>query len=107
MDSRRACPGAAAASGAQVHLGAGNARCLMAESAVVLLSGGLDSATAAALARRKGWTLYGLTVRYGQLHHVELEAARRMAQSLGLARHLEIDVDLAAFGGSSLVGEGT
>jgi len=78
----------------------------MAESAVVLLSGGLDSATAAALARRKGWTLYGLTVRYGQLHQVELEAARRMAQSLGLARHLEIDVDLAAFGGSSLVGDG-
>ncbi|MEO7190398.1 MAG: 7-cyano-7-deazaguanine synthase QueC [Vicinamibacterales bacterium] len=75
-------------------------------AAVVLLSGGLDSATAAALARRDGWALYGLTVRYGQVHHVELEAARRLATSLGMVRHVEIDVDLAAFGGSSLVGEG-
>lgn len=74
--------------------------------AVVLLSGGLDSATAAALARHEGWALYGLTVRYGQVHARELDAARRVAAALGLARHLELDVDLRAFGGSSLTGEG-
>jgi 7-cyano-7-deazaguanine synthase len=74
--------------------------------AVVLLSGGLDSATAAALARREGWTLHGLTVRYGQVHAVEIAAARRVAAALGLARHVELDVDLRAFGGSALVGEG-
>jgi 7-cyano-7-deazaguanine synthase len=78
----------------------------MAQRAVVLLSGGLDSTTAAALARREGWNLYGLTVRYGQRHACELEAARRVAQWLGLAEHREIAIDLAAFGGSSLVGDG-
>jgi 7-cyano-7-deazaguanine synthase len=78
----------------------------MAGRAVVLLSGGLDSTTAAALARRDGWTLYGLTVRYGQVHAVEIEAARRVAAALGFVRHVELDVDLRAFGGSSLVGEG-
>jgi 7-cyano-7-deazaguanine synthase len=78
----------------------------MAKQAVVLLSGGLDSATAAALARREGWTLNGLTVRYGQIHAVEIDAARRVAQALGMARHVELDVDLRAFGGSALVGAG-
>jgi 7-cyano-7-deazaguanine synthase len=78
----------------------------MAGRAVVLLSGGLDSATAAALARREGWSLYGLTVRYGQVHVVEIEAARRVAAVLGLAHHVELDVDLGAFGGSALVGDG-
>lgn len=78
----------------------------MARRAVVLLSGGLDSATAAALARREGWSLFGLTVRYGQIHRVELEAARRVAAALGFERHVELDVDLGAFGGSSLVGDG-
>jgi 7-cyano-7-deazaguanine synthase len=74
--------------------------------AVVLLSGGLDSATAAALARRDGWALYALTVRYGQVHAVEIDAARRVAAALGVARHVELDVNLAAFGGSSLLGDG-
>lgn len=74
--------------------------------AVVLLSGGLDSATASALARREGFALYGLTVRYGQVHAIEIEAARAVATALGFARHIELDVDLRAFGGSSLVGEG-
>jgi 7-cyano-7-deazaguanine synthase len=74
--------------------------------AVVLLSGGLDSTTAAALARREGWELYGLTVRYGQVHAVELAAARRVASVLGFVRHEELDVDLKLFGGSSLVGDG-
>jgi 7-cyano-7-deazaguanine synthase len=74
--------------------------------AVVLLSGGLDSATASAMARREGWALYGLTVRYGQVHACEIEAARRIAEALGFVRHIELDVDLKQFGGSSLVGEG-
>ena len=74
--------------------------------AVVLLSGGLDSATAAALARREGFALYGLTVRYGQVHAVEIEAARRVAAALGFVKHVELDIDLKSFGGSSLVGDG-
>jgi 7-cyano-7-deazaguanine synthase len=79
----------------------------MAGRAVVLLSGGLDSATAAALARREGWALHALTVRYGQVHAVEIEAARRVAAAIGVAQHVELDVDLKAFGGSALVGDGT
>lgn len=78
----------------------------MSGHAVVLLSGGLDSATAAALARKEGWTLNALTIRYGQVHAVEVEAARRLAVALGVARHVELDVDLRAFGGSALVGDG-
>ena len=74
--------------------------------AVVLLSGGLDSATAAALARREGWALYALTVRYGQVHACEIDAARRVAAALGFVRHIELDVDLRQFGGSSLTGDG-
>jgi 7-cyano-7-deazaguanine synthase len=78
----------------------------MARGAVVLLSGGLDSATAAALARRDGYDLYALTVRYSQTHVREIEAARRVAQAVGASKHVEIDVDLSAFGGSALVGVG-
>lgn len=74
--------------------------------AVVLLSGGLDSATAAAMARREGWELFALTLRYGQVHQAELHAARRVAEHLGVSKHVELDVDLKAFGGSSLTGEG-
>lgn len=74
--------------------------------AVVLLSGGLDSATAAAMAKREGWELYALTLKYGQVHQAELHAARRVAEALGVSRHIELDVDLSAFGGSSLTGEG-
>jgi len=74
--------------------------------AVVLLSGGLDSATAAALASKQGWELYALTIRYGQVHDVELAAARRVAAAVGVIRHVELDVDLKAFGGSALVGDG-
>jgi 7-cyano-7-deazaguanine synthase len=74
--------------------------------AVVLLSGGLDSYTAAAVAKRDGYELYALTVRYGQVHVREIDAARRVAQALGVTRQVELDVDLATFGGSSLVGEG-
>jgi 7-cyano-7-deazaguanine synthase len=70
--------------------------------AVVLLSGGLDSYTAAAIARGDGFRLFALTVRYGQRHAAEIEAARRVAASLGVIRHVELDVDLSTFGGSSL-----
>lgn len=70
--------------------------------AVVLLSGGLDSYTAAAMARADGYRLFALTVRYGQRHARELEAARAVAAWLDVAGHLEVDVDLSAFGGSSL-----
>jgi 7-cyano-7-deazaguanine synthase len=67
-----------------------------------LLSGGLDSYTAAAIARAEGYRLFALTIRYGQLHAHELEAARAVAASLGVARHIELAVNLSAFGGSSL-----
>lgn len=77
----------------------------MAFDAVVLLSGGLDSYTAAAMVQRQGFTLHALSVRYGQRHAIEMAAARAVAQSLGVARHVEIDVDLSAFGGSSLTGD--
>jgi 7-cyano-7-deazaguanine synthase len=74
--------------------------------AIVLLSGGLDSYTAAAIARRDGFDLYALTVAYGQRHAVEVEAARRVAKALGVVRHVELRLDLAAFGGSALTGSG-
>jgi 7-cyano-7-deazaguanine synthase len=76
-----------------------------ARDAVVLLSGGLDSYTAAAIAASEGFRLFALTVRYGQRHVHEVDAARAVARALGVARHVEIDVDLAAFGGSSLTTE--
>ncbi len=74
--------------------------------AIVLLSGGLDSATAAAMAKAEGWAIDALTVRYGQVHAIELEAARHVAKALGVERHVELDIDLTAFGGSTLVGDG-
>lgn len=74
--------------------------------AVVLLSGGLDSYTAAALAAREGFDLYALTIRYGQVHAREVDAARRVARALGVAKHVELDVSLASVGGSALVGDG-
>jgi 7-cyano-7-deazaguanine synthase len=74
--------------------------------AVLLLSGGLDSYTAGAIARRDGYELYALTVRYGQVHAREVAAAREVARNLDVKRHIELTVDLSAFGGSALVGDG-
>lgn len=70
--------------------------------AVVLLSGGIDSATTAALAREQGFALYALSIRYGQRHLVELQAAERMASALSVANHLVESIDLRLFGGSAL-----
>jgi 7-cyano-7-deazaguanine synthase len=69
---------------------------------VVLLSGGLDSATTTAMARAQGFVVHALTVRYGQRHEAELEASRRVAQALGVAQHKVIDLQLGLFGGSAL-----
>jgi 7-cyano-7-deazaguanine synthase len=70
--------------------------------AVVLLSGGLDSATTLALARSEGYTCHALSVDYGQRHSAELEAAARVAMALGASEHRVVDVDLGQFGGSAL-----
>jgi 7-cyano-7-deazaguanine synthase len=74
-------------------------------NAVVLLSGGLDSATALAVARREGFRCHALTIDYGQRHAVELEAARRVAAALGVVRHVVVPLDLRVFGGSSLTAD--
>jgi 7-cyano-7-deazaguanine synthase len=74
----------------------------MPKPAIILLSGGLDSATTAAIALRQGFDLHALSVDYGQRHRFELDAARRMAQSLGIKWHVVVKVDLAQFGGSAL-----
>ncbi len=75
-------------------------------TAVVLLSGGLDSATAAAWARHRGERLAALSFDYGQRHRVELTAAREVAAALGISDHTVMPIDLAAFGGSALVDPG-
>ncbi len=75
-------------------------------SAVVLLSGGLDSSTALAVARDAGFTCHALTVRYGQLHEVELAAARRVAAALGVADHRVVAVDLSTLASSALTTPG-
>jgi 7-cyano-7-deazaguanine synthase len=74
----------------------------MTRYAIILLSGGLDSATTAAIARRQGFDLYALSVDYGQRHRFELEAALRVGESLGVKHHAMVKVDLAQFGGSAL-----
>lgn len=71
-------------------------------NAVVLLSGGLDSATALAVARAEGFAVHALTLLYGQRHAVEGEAARRVARAIGVERHVEMAIDLRAFGKSAL-----
>jgi 7-cyano-7-deazaguanine synthase len=72
------------------------------EKSVVLLSGGMDSATTLAIARSEGFDCYALSFRYGQRHKREIEAAKKLAVFLGAAEHRIVDIDLAAFGGSAL-----
>jgi 7-cyano-7-deazaguanine synthase len=73
--------------------------------AIVLLSGGLDSATALAVSRRDGFEPYAMTFRYGQRHAAEIEAAKRVAAAQGVAKHLVVDIDLRQWGGSALTGD--
>lgn len=70
--------------------------------AIVLLSGGLDSATTLAIAKADGFDLIALTFRYGQRHQIELEAAAPVASAIGVREHLVVDIDLRVFGGSAL-----
>ena len=72
------------------------------KKAVILLSGGLDSTTAMAIAQKEGFTLYGLTFRYGQRHQFEIAASQKIAQIYNLADHIITEIDLRAFGGSAL-----
>ena len=74
--------------------------------AVVLVSGGLDSATALAVAQDRGFDCHALSFDYGQRHAIELEAARRVCNAAGVAAHVVVPLDVRAFGGSSLVGDG-
>ena len=74
----------------------------MKKPAVILLSGGLDSATVVAVAREEGFALYALSVDYGQRHRFELEAARRVGRAMEVKRHEVLSVDLSRFGGSAL-----
>lgn len=76
-----------------------------ARPAVVLLSGGLDSATVLAIARSDGYAPQCLSFRYGQRHAVELAAAQRVAKSQGVTRHVIVDIDLRTFGGSALTSD--
>ncbi len=74
----------------------------MSKRAVILLSGGLDSATTAAIARREGHALYAISVDYGQRHRCELEAAGRVARAMRVERHVTLSIDLGQLGGSAL-----
>jgi 7-cyano-7-deazaguanine synthase len=73
--------------------------------AVVLLSGGLDSTTVLAVAKREGYAPHAMTFRYGQRHSVEIEAARRVASAMGVAKHVVVDIDLRQWGGSALTAD--
>ena len=74
-------------------------------SAVVLLSGGLDSTTVLAIARSEGFSIHALTFRYGQRHSAEVEAAQTIARAAGVATHRVVDIDLKLFGGSALTSD--
>lgn len=78
----------------------------MGERAVVLVSGGLDSATTLAVARHSDFSCYALSFEYGQRHHIELEAAKRVVDAIGVEKHQIVPIDLAAFGGSALTDVG-
>ena len=72
---------------------------------VMLLSGGLDSTTAMAIALAESYNVYAMSFRYGQRHSIELESARRVAEAMSITRHLIVDIDLRAIGGSALTDE--
>jgi 7-cyano-7-deazaguanine synthase len=72
------------------------------KNAVILLSGGLDSATCLAIARAENFALHAISFRYGQRHHTELEAAKNVARAIGVVQHQIVDLDLRQFGGSAL-----
>jgi 7-cyano-7-deazaguanine synthase len=74
-------------------------------NAVVLLSGGLDSTTTLAIAKRQGFRPYAMTFRYGQRHQAEIEAARRVAAQFDVAEHMVVEIDLGRFGGSALTSD--
>ncbi len=74
-------------------------------SAVVLLSGGLDSTTILAIAEHQGFKVHAMTFRYGQRHQVEIEAARRVATRFSVAEHVVVEIDLGLFGGSALTSD--
>ncbi len=74
----------------------------MGKKAVVLLSGGIDSATTLAIAKDSGYEVYAISFRYGQRHYFEIEAAKKIAIDMGVKRHLIMDIDLTSFGGSAL-----
>jgi len=77
----------------------------MTDKAIILLSGGIDSTTAMAIAKSKGKEIYSLSFRYGQRHAIELEASKKIAQSLQAKEHKIIDIDLRQFGASALTDE--
>lgn len=77
----------------------------MGKSAVVLLSGGLDSTTVAAMARADGWDVLALTIDYNQRHRIELAHAAQVATALGVERHIVLPLDLTGFGGSALTAD--
>jgi 7-cyano-7-deazaguanine synthase len=74
-------------------------------SAVVLLSGGLDSTTALAIAQAEGYDVFAISFRYGQRHKIELDSARRVAERMRVLKHIVVDIDLRQFGGSALTDE--
>jgi 7-cyano-7-deazaguanine synthase len=75
------------------------------KKAVVLSSGGIDSTTALAMAKAEGFEIYSISFRYGQRHFHELEAAKQIAKTLGVKKHLIVDIDLSQIGGSALTGD--
>ncbi len=77
----------------------------MSKKAVVLFSGGIDSATTLAVARGLGYELYAISFCYGQRHLFEIEAARKIARKMGVKKHLLMDIDLSSFGGSALISD--
>ena len=77
----------------------------MSKKAVVLLSGGLDSATVLAIVRSRGFAAYALSFRYGQRHEAELQAAKTLSTNLGAVEHVVAEIDLRIFGGSALTAD--